>query len=107
MQIKDTEIDYYIDFPNKRIHLLDLDKDERRTLTNSIGLTFQVRFLTELELDADIMGFEWYCYGTDGNVARYRNHAFKYIPLSSKTIYKPFAKVMDIRLNDVAFNKLY
>jgi hypothetical protein len=96
MKINNTEILYFIDYLNRGIHLLDLDRSGRMSLTNAIDPRFQQALIDHENLLQDVMDFEWYCYGTDGIIAVYRNYNFSFLKDYS-IMHKPFVELMKQR----------
>jgi hypothetical protein len=97
MRVGHTELEYFIDYINKRIHLFDLDNYGSSTITNSIDPTFQQKLLEQENLLQDVMDFKWICYGTDGIVAEYRNYNFKYISERDSQLYQPYLEKLEGR----------
>jgi hypothetical protein len=94
MRINNSELEYFIDYINKRIHLLDLDTLGMRSLTNTIDPTFQKMFIEHENLLKDVIDFQWICYATDGLIAEYKNYNFKFIPNEADICHKPFKEKM-------------
>lgn len=94
MLIDNTEVTYFIDYINKKMHVLDSDSPGRMSLTNAIDPHFQKRLLEQENLLQDIIDFEWFCYGTDGIIASYHDYNFKYVNAKLPWVHKPFLDVM-------------
>lgn len=99
MRIGDSELEYFVDYLNKRIHILDLDHSGMRTLTNAIDPTFQRKFVEQEHLLSDVLDFQWLCYATDGIIAEYRNYNFKFVPRDERNLHQPYVKKMEERKN--------
>ena len=97
MKIGKCELEYHVDYINRKIHILDLDQPMRRTLTNEISPDFQKRFVAQEELLQDCLEFDWICYGTDGIICSYSNYNFKYQNPKLPYLFEPYVKEMDNR----------
>lgn len=85
--IDNTALSITIDNENN-IHLLDLDEEGRKTLTNAIDAGFQLKVLEQVKEQVS----KWYLYHTDGYVTRWDGH-FHHVPHTEPVLYKPFTAV--------------
>lgn len=98
MRINDTELEYFIDYINKIIHLMDLDNSGTRSLTNAIDPTFQKMFIEQESLLKDVYDFKWICYGTDGIITEYRTYNFNFISSHyNELLHEPYVSKMKER----------
>lgn len=100
MRLGNTSFEYFIDYINKKIHLLDLDQSRTMSLTNAIDPTFQQKLVDAECLLKDVLDFEWLCYGTDGIVASYRNYNFKFANHKLPYLHQPYLEIMTKRRNN-------
>jgi hypothetical protein len=97
MRIGNSELEYFIDYLNKRIHLLDLNKFGTMTLTNNLDPSFQQELINQESLLSDIMDFDWICYGTDGIITEYSHYNFKFLSYNTLLLHQPYVDKMKIR----------
>lgn len=97
MRIGNTQLEYFIDYLNKRVHLLDLDRSGMQTVTNAIDPKFQKRFIRQEHLLSDLLDFQWICYGTDGIVAEYKDYNFSFVPHGDQRTHQPYIEKMMLR----------
>jgi hypothetical protein len=90
MQVGNVELLYFIDYLNKRIHLMDRTSVGQITLVNTIDPTFQQKMIEQEQLLRDIIDFEWICYGSDGFISSYSNYNFKVLNSKLPYLYKPY-----------------
>lgn len=88
-----TWVEVYIDYINKRIHILDMDKPNIRTVTNAMSEDYKAMLVDQMQAPKEVMDFTWLCYATDGIVSEYKDYNFKFI--NDKAImFPPFQAVM-------------
>lgn len=97
MRIGDTQLEYFIDYLNRRVHLFDLDKSGMRTVTNAIDPKFQKRFIRQEQLLSDLLDFQWICYGTDGIVVEYKEYSFSFVSHKDQRVHQPYIDKMEAR----------
>lgn len=97
MLIDNTEIHFTIDEILKKVHILDLDKYGRRSLTNAIDPGFQAKIIQKIGLAPEVLEYEWICYGMDGIVASYQDYNFKFRAYDVPYLHKPYLDVMGER----------
>lgn len=97
MIIGNSKIEYFVDYINKKVHLLDLDNFGTRSLTNAICPEFQNKLIEQENLLKDVVDFEWICYGTDGIIASYKEYNFKYCNPKLPYLHEPYKEVMKKR----------
>lgn len=100
VRINNTELEYFIDFITKKMHLLDLDNSGTKTLTNAIDPHFQQALIDQENLLQDIIDFEWLVYATDGIIASYSDYNFKFVNPKLPYLHKPYVDVMKKRRPD-------
>jgi hypothetical protein len=93
VRVKNTDVEYFVDYINKAIHLLDGNKYTHMTLTNSIDPTWQRLFVEQEALLIDVLDFTWFCYATDGIVSTYSNYNFKFIADHTQ-LHQPYVEIM-------------
>lgn len=94
MRIENTDIEYHVDYIEKKIHLLDLDRDQARSLTNTISPDFQKRMVEQEGLLQDVLNFDWICYASDGIICSYSNYNFKFMNPKLPYLFEPFIEEM-------------
>jgi hypothetical protein len=97
MNIGNTDIEYHIDYVNKKMHLLDLNVSEINKLTNQIDPTYQRKVIDHEGLLQDLLDFEWICYANDGYVASYLNYNFKILSPKLPYLHKPYLEIIQQR----------
>jgi hypothetical protein len=96
MKLDGVNFEYFIDYINNRIHIIDLDQ-YGTTVANSISPSWQRKLIEQELLLEDIMEFEWICYGRDGYIAKYRDYNFSYVAPNSILVHQPYLKKMEDR----------
>ena len=97
MKVNNTELDYYVDYINKKIHLLDMERDTSKSLANIISPDFQNKLIEQEGLLQDILDFDWVCYCYDGIIASYRNYNFKLVNPKLPYLHRPYKLTMESR----------
>jgi hypothetical protein len=90
LKINNVEVEYHIDYLQKKIHLLDLGPRFSNTLVNMISPDFQKEFIDSESLLIDIMTFEWILYCGSGLVILYNNYQASLVLDRPKWLYRPF-----------------
>lgn len=88
IEIGNTALSVTID-EKFNLHLLDLDEEGRKTLTNAIDAGFQLKVLEKIK---DISVKNWVLYHTDGYVTKWNGH-FEHVPHTDSMLYQPFKAV--------------
>ncbi len=96
MKIGNTEIEYHIDYVNKKMHILDLSNGFNK-LTNQIDPTYQKLVIEHESLLQDVIDFEWVCYANDGYIASYMNYNFKILNPKLPYLHKPYMDIIQER----------
>jgi hypothetical protein len=99
MQLGETQFEYYIDYINKKIHLLDWTQRSSGNLVNNISPDYQKRFLEAEALMQDVIDFDWIIYGSDGLISSYRNYNFKILNVKLPYLHKPYKVICESRKN--------
>lgn len=94
MKVGNTEIEFHIDYVNKKFHLVDLDNTGMHKLTNYIDPTYQKKLIEQESLLSDLIDFEWICYSNDGYIASYLNYNFKILSPKVPYLFKPYLDYM-------------
>jgi hypothetical protein len=94
MRIGNTNIEYHIDYVNKKFHVLDIENSGVAKLTNCIDPTYQKKVIEHENLLQDLLDFEWVCYSPDGYVASYLNYNFKVLSPKLPYLHKPYLDYM-------------
>jgi hypothetical protein len=92
MRVKGSDIEYHINYFARAIHVLDLNKGGK-SLTNCIDPTYQQALVEQEGLLTDVLGFDWFCYGTDGTIAIYKNYNFNLVP-DYTVLHQPYIQQM-------------
>lgn len=90
MKILNTEIEYFIDYLDNKIHILDKSKSYYNDLPNSIGPEFQKELIEKDHLLLDIISFEWVCYCAGGFVLVYNSRTLRIISATEKWLHRPY-----------------
>ncbi|MFE8701133.1 hypothetical protein ACFYKX_11060 [Cytobacillus sp. FJAT-54145] len=80
----------HVDEPKKMIHVLDLNEEGTRSVTNGID-DLQPLIIREVHVAKRIEDYTWILYGTDGVASRFENGAFT--PIEDAACYRPFLQV--------------
>lgn len=92
----DLDLEYFVDFLNKKIHILGKEDRGRLALANDISPEFQKRFIEHFNLMQDVLDFEWILYLTDRLVVSYNDYSTKWITANSPRLHKDFlVKLLD------------
>lgn len=87
--------DYYIDYLNRRVHVLEKGKPlYSNNLPNQMGTDFQKRFIEKERILKDVLDFEWLCYSSDGLVLLYKKHNLSLASGKVERLHKPFLDVI-------------
>ncbi len=97
MKIEETRFEYFIDYINNRIHLLDCDNSVANSLINNISPEFQAKMIEDECLMLDVLDFEWICYGQDGLIVSYKDYNVKILNPKLPNLHKPYKVVMETR----------
>jgi hypothetical protein len=97
MKIDNVEFEYFIDYINKKIHLLDSGNVNMKNLINTITPEFQKLFIEKESLLADLIEFEWICYSSDGIIASYNDYSVKLMNPKLPYLHKPFKVLAETR----------
>lgn len=87
------ELEYYIDYMNRRIHLLDKSYPSTPELLNVITPEFQKQFIENECLLIDVLDFDWFIYASNGIIFSYSAYRLELVNPEEKTLYKPFMNV--------------
>lgn len=94
MKIDDIEIEYFIDYIAKRIHLLDLNYTTDNNLPNIIGPEFQMKLVEQEHLLLDVLDFEWVIYASNGLILLYKIYNLQLVGKTEKKLHRPFLDVI-------------
>lgn len=94
VKVGETEIEYFIDYLERAIHILDLDFRQSRTLTNSIDPRWQKKLIYQENLLTDILDFDWILYHTDGIISLYKEYNFSFANEAVIKIHEPYKIIM-------------
>lgn len=89
MRINDIELEYFIDYINKRMHLLDKNTSGT-SLLNAIDPAFQQSVIDHENLLQDIIEFDWICYGSNKLIVLYQDYNFKILNSKMPYLHKPY-----------------
>jgi hypothetical protein len=92
VKIDNIELEYHIDYLQRKIHILDLGPRHSNTLVNIISPDFQKRFVKQEALLIDIIGFDWVLYCGSGLVILYNNYSANVVGKNEKWLYTPFKR---------------
>lgn len=90
IKIDSVEVEYHIDYLQKKIHLLDVGPRFSNTLVNMISPDFQKKFVDTENLLIDIISFEWLLYCGSGLVISYKDYSASLVLDRPKWLYGPF-----------------
>lgn len=96
VRVKNTDVQYYVDYLNRAIHILDSNKYTHMSLTNAIDPTWQKLLIEQEQLLRDVLDFTWFCYATDGIISIYSNYNFKFVKDHSQ-LHQPYVETMKQR----------
>lgn len=101
MKVNKTELDYHVDYLNKKIHLLDKSGFPGQTsLTNSLDPDFKKSLIAQESLLQDVLDFDWICYSCEGFIALYTDFNFKMVSPKLPYLHEPFLKYMQQKRKD-------
>lgn len=97
MEIDNIELEYFIDYINNKMHLLDssLNSHTIGNLPNVIGTGFQKKLIEKENLLIDVIDFEWICYCPNGVVMAFKDYNLKLISKKLPWLHKPFLTVSE------------
>lgn len=84
---------FYVNYLERTVHILEMENNPTNRLTNKIDPSWQHRFIDENLLLQDVYEFDWYIYGADGLVMKYRNYNFTFVNDYSK-LYQEFITIL-------------
>ena len=90
MKIERVEIEYFIDYIEKTIHLLDNTSTHYTNLLNAISPEFQKKLIEEEHLLLDVLDFDWFCYGIGGLVMQFKDYSLMFVSKKDERLHKPF-----------------
>ena len=97
MKVENIEVEFFIDYLNKRIHVLEKGRSlYNQSLPNIIGTEFQKSFIEQQNLLIDVMNFEWFCYCSNGLVLLFKGRGLNLVSDTSEMLYKPFLDALRV-----------
>jgi hypothetical protein len=90
MKIGEVELEYFIDYIGRSIHLLDLSNSHYRRLLNAIGPELQNELIEKEHLLQDVLTFDWICYSNTGLIMEYKNYSLVFVSKNDKRLHRPF-----------------
>ena len=96
MKIDNVEFEYYVDYINKRIHLMDVNA-HGQSIINAISSELQKKLIFSEGLLSATIDFEWYCYNYDGIIVSYKDYCYKIESHKMPYLHKPFSKLVESR----------
>src|SRR3954466_2323569 len=97
MDLGKVEIDFHVDYINKKVHLLDLNQNTSFGLFDVISPDLKTKFAQDHDFMMDVLTFDWICYGRDGIVCSYDNYNFKYMNPKLPYLHEPYLDEMEKR----------
>jgi hypothetical protein len=95
MKIDGIKLQYFIDYLEKRVHLMDMNP-VGQNLANAMCPDFQKKFVEQEHLLSDVADFEWLLYV--GNlIISYQNYDIKVVNAKLPYVHKPFLKTLEDR----------
>lgn len=95
MKINGIKLQYFIEYLEKRVHLLD-SNPIGQNLANTMCPDFQKKFIEAERLLSDVAEFEWLIYC--GNlIISYQNYDIKMVSSKLPYVHKPFTKALEDR----------
>lgn len=79
VKIDNINIEYYVDYLKRQMHLLDLENFANQSVRNCIDQTWQRKLIYQEMLLTDVMDFDWYIYALDGVVLVYRHYNLSFV----------------------------
>lgn len=104
--VGNTALSIQVDDRQSLIHVLDLNEEERRTLTNAIDGIFQTAIIRKVAESIGahpkslfhLIDYQWFLYHTDGFVSAWSMlHQFQHIPLDVPLLHPAFVQAMKER----------
>lgn len=90
MIVDNTEVVYFIDYIEKKVHLADLTRSSIRNLPNNIGPEFLEKIIEQEHLMVDVLDFEWVCYCLNGLIFIYKDYSMVLVDHNEKWLHRPF-----------------
>ena len=88
MMIDNIEIIYFLDYIERRIHLLEVNKS--KSILNEISPDFQKRIIEQEHLLMDVIDFEWILYASGGLIFAFKDYNLHFIEKTDKRLHSPF-----------------
>lgn len=95
MKIDGLELEYFIDYTNKAVHLLSRSRASYQEVLNAISEDFKRRLIEQEQLLIDIFDFDWICYSMTGLIMEYKDYGLLFVSKSDKRLYKPYMSVLE------------
>jgi hypothetical protein len=93
MRINNIEVEYFVDYVGRGIHILDKSRAHYQNLLNEMSPDFQMNFIEGENLLMDVMEFDWICYGSGGLIMEFKEYGLVFVPKNDKRLHKPFMGV--------------
>lgn len=91
MKLKDIEFEYFIDYINKRVHLLNRENGFK-LLSDRIDYRFQKDFIEEESLLVDVIDFDWFLYEVNGIIVLYKNSNYQLVNPVMPFLHKEYVE---------------
>lgn len=93
MEIGGINLEYYIDYINRRVHILDRERIGNK-LVNTISPQWMEEFIQHENLLIGLMDFDWLCYATNGIILLYKDYNIQIVSSDTSLIYRPYVEYM-------------
>jgi hypothetical protein len=94
MRIDNIEIEYFINYIGRSIHILDKTRNHYQNLLNIMSPEFQKRIIEEEQLLSDVFDFDWICYGSGGLIMEFKEYTLVFVSKQDNRLHKPFIGVL-------------
>lgn len=90
MRIKNIEIDYHIDYVERKVHIKEISASSHSQLLNVIGSDFKEELIEREDLLIEALEFDWYCYGAGGLILVSKEYGLQIIAKEKTSLHIPF-----------------
>lgn len=94
MKIENVDLELFIDYIGKTVHLLEISRSPYSALLNEISPEFQKKVIEKGLLLMDVLDFDWFCYASSGLVMEYKDYGLLFVSKNENRLHKPFIGVL-------------
>jgi hypothetical protein len=87
--------EYFIDYLKRKVHLLNVESNSYKKLSNIIDPEFQKNFIKTENLLLDLMDFDWILYESTGIIIIYKNYSIAIVSPKLPYLHKPFLEKLN------------